>query len=62
MTEMHWAVFALRDIQNALDKENYDAAACHINEAIEAIIASDTPSSGGSPQQDERSKMFIRRV
>lgn len=41
MSDTHWAVFALRDIQNALDENRYDVASCHINDAIEAILARD---------------------
>jgi hypothetical protein len=40
-TKVNWAVFALRDISNALDKTRYDVAAHHIEDAIEAIIAQD---------------------
>lgn len=41
MTEKHWAVFALRDIKDALDNDRYDVATCHINDAIAAILARD---------------------
>jgi hypothetical protein len=39
MNDLHWAVFALRDIQNALDDEKYEIAAHHIDDAINAILA-----------------------
>lgn len=42
MTEKHWAIFALRDIQNALDGEKYEIASYHIKDAIEAILDTDT--------------------
>jgi hypothetical protein len=41
MNDKHWAIFALRDIQNALDREKYDVAAYHIDDAINAIISMD---------------------
>jgi hypothetical protein len=41
MNDKHWAIFALRDIQNALDREKYDVAAYHIDDAINAIVAMD---------------------
>ena len=41
MKDKHWAVFALRDIQNALDGDRYDVAVCHINDAVAAILARD---------------------
>ena len=41
MSDKHWAVFALRDIQNALDQDRYDVASCHIGDAIAAILARD---------------------
>lgn len=40
MTDNHWAVFALRDIKDALDEDHYTVASCHINDAIAAILAS----------------------
>ena len=39
MNDLHWAVFALRDIKNALDCEKYEIAAYHIDDAINAILA-----------------------
>jgi hypothetical protein len=39
MNDLHWAVFALRDIQNALEEEKYEIAAYHIDDAINAILA-----------------------
>ena len=39
MNDLHWAVFALRDIQNALEDEKYEIAAYHIDDAINAILA-----------------------
>ena len=48
MTDLHWAVFALQDIQSAIDPERYDVASSHINDAIAAIIAVD--------EQDSRNK------
>lgn len=41
MTNIHWAVFALRDIYKTLDTKRYDVAGHHINDAIHAIIAQD---------------------
>ena len=41
MKDKHWAVFALRDIKDALDAQRYDVACCHINDAIEALLARD---------------------
>ena len=53
MNDKHWAIFALRDIQNALDRSKYDIAVHHIDDAIHAIIAideetSNTEETGGS--------------
>ena len=45
MNEKHWAVFALRDIKNALDEKRYDVASCHIGDAIAAILARDAQDS-----------------
>ena len=47
MTDQHWAVFALRDIKNALDKDRYDVATCHIEDAIAAILARDDQDFDG---------------
>lgn len=45
--DKHWAVLVLKDIQDALDQDRYDAATYHINDAINAILASDAqPLSG----------------
>lgn len=41
MTDTHWAVFALQDLKKALDKNRYDVAIFHIDDAISAIIARD---------------------
>lgn len=41
MTKSHWAVFALRDIQNAIDKKRYEIAVHQIQDAIDTIIAID---------------------
>ena len=41
MSEKQWAIFALRDIQNALDKNKYEIAVHHLDDAINAIIAID---------------------
>lgn len=41
MTDKHWAIFALRDIQNAIDTDRYDVATFHIEDAIAAIEARD---------------------
>ncbi len=41
MSDKHWAIFALRDIKNALDNDRYDVASCHIKDAIAAILARD---------------------
>ncbi|MDW3222036.1 MAG: hypothetical protein R8G34_04000 [Paracoccaceae bacterium] len=41
MTNSHWAIFALRDIQNSLDTTRYDVANQHIEDAIHAIVARD---------------------
>lgn len=50
MTDNHWAVYALRDIQNALSREDYPNASSHIDDAIRAI---QTPSSDGAfPDMD----------
>ncbi|MGC3937136.1 hypothetical protein ACOTTU_04965 [Roseobacter sp. EG26] len=45
MTDVHWAVFALRDLNQALDQRRYDVASHHINDAIYAIIARDAQDS-----------------
>ncbi|MEM1074516.1 MAG: hypothetical protein AAF665_04905 [Pseudomonadota bacterium] len=41
MAENHWAIFALRDIKDALDRERYDVASYHIDDAIAAILSRD---------------------
>ena len=41
MSEVHWAVFALKDLQIALDTNRYDVASHHIEDAIAAILARD---------------------
>lgn len=41
MTDTHWAILALRDINSALDRKRYDVAAHHIDDAIFAILARD---------------------
>lgn len=48
MSDKHWAIFALRDIQNALDCEKYDIAAHHIDDAIHAIIAIDDEAANST--------------
>ena len=52
MNDKHWAIFALRDIQNALDREKYDIAAYHIDDAIHAIIAMDEQSASDGQNED----------
>ena len=52
MTGNHWAIFALRDIQNAMDKDRYEVASYHIEDAIEAILARD--------QQDDAHSLSIQ--
>ncbi|WP_299404561.1 hypothetical protein [uncultured Roseobacter sp.] len=44
MTDNHWAVFALRDIKKSLDRNRYDVACHHIDDAIHAIFARDAQS------------------
>ncbi|MFK7743971.1 MAG: hypothetical protein AB8B47_02865 [Roseobacter sp.] len=39
MQDLHWAVFALRDIKSALNEEQYEIAAHHISDAIAAILS-----------------------
>ncbi len=41
MTDTHWAILALRDINSALDRNRYDVASHHIDDAIFAIMARD---------------------
>ncbi|WP_299827394.1 hypothetical protein [uncultured Roseobacter sp.] len=41
MTDIHWAILALRDINCALDRKRYDVASHHIDDAIFAIMARD---------------------
>ena len=41
MSDQHWAIYALKDIRNALDDDRYDVAVCHIADAIDAILARD---------------------
>lgn len=41
MTNIHWAILALRDINCALDRNRYDVASHHIDDAIFAIMARD---------------------
>ena len=41
MTDIHWAILALRDINCALDRTRYDVASHHIDDAIFAIMARD---------------------
>ncbi len=53
MNDKHWAIFALRDIQNALDREKYDIAAYHIDDAIHAIIAMDEQSANEDQQEND---------
>ncbi|MEM1352766.1 MAG: hypothetical protein AAGF27_10500 [Pseudomonadota bacterium] len=62
MTDKHWAIFALNDIKNALDREKYESATYHISDAIEAILETDA----GDPvshcrAKDIRVARFIRR-
>ncbi|WP_253186801.1 hypothetical protein [Roseobacter denitrificans] len=47
MPSQHWAIFALRDIQTALDCDKYDVASCHIDDAIAAILAQDEQDATG---------------
>jgi len=59
MNDNHWAIFALRDIQNALDRSKYDIAVHHIDDAIHAIIAidqetMDVEETGGSDRLTRR--------
>ncbi|WP_299675124.1 hypothetical protein [uncultured Roseobacter sp.] len=42
MTDIHWAILALRDINCALDRTRYDVASHHIDDAIFAIMARDS--------------------
>ena len=51
MTNNHWAVYALRDIQNALTRENYPDASSHIDDAIKAIQTS--AGDGTLPDTDQ---------
>ncbi len=52
MSNNHWAVFALRDIQTALDCDKYDVASCHIDDAIAAILAQDEQDATGHHGDD----------
>ena len=47
MSNKHWAIFALRDIQTALDCDKYDVASCHIDDAIAAILSQDEQDAAG---------------
>ena len=47
MSDLHWAVHALRDIQSAIDSDRYDVAAFHIEDAIAAILARDDQDGQG---------------
>lgn len=51
MTDKHWAVFALRDIKAALNEQRYDVAACHISDAIDAILARDSQDTESNGSQ-----------
>lgn len=37
MTDNHWAIFALCDIRNALNSDEYEYAVEHIDQAISAM-------------------------
>ena len=43
MTEKHWAISVLTDIQNALDRDKHDVASHLISDAIDAILDSEDP-------------------
>ncbi len=63
MNTKHWAIFALRDIQNALDREKYDVAAYHIDDAIHAIAAMDEQAEGeGETSEEAIEKNRARRL
>ena len=53
MTDLHWAIFALRDIQNAIDAKRYEIACHHITDAIAAIIAVDEDGNGEKDAADQ---------
>ena len=63
MSELHWAVFALRDIRDSLDCERYDVAAHHIDDAIAALLARDEQSNdeeeSTSTRQADRGKIDV---
>ncbi|MBW4708811.1 hypothetical protein KX928_13560 [Roseobacter sp. YSTF-M11] len=54
MTDVHWAVFALRDLNQAIDQKRYDVASYHINDAIYAIIARDAQDT--APLHDTKTR------
>ncbi|MEP3512446.1 MAG: hypothetical protein ABJN38_11865 [Lentilitoribacter sp.] len=41
MKSKHWAIFALNDIREALDEQEYEIASGHIEDAINAILVRD---------------------
>ncbi|MCV3270935.1 hypothetical protein [Roseobacter sinensis] len=50
MTDIHWAILALRDINSALDRQRYDVASHHIDDAIFAIMARDAQDGASRPR------------
>lgn len=65
MTDLHWAIFALRDIKSALDCEKYEIAVFHIDDAINAIQALDADADaadGSALGTPADSKPFSQRL
>lgn len=55
MTDTHWAILALRDINCALDRNRYDVASHHIDDAIFAIMARDNQDIAKRAQKKSKS-------
>ncbi len=63
MTDKHWAVFALKDIKNALDADRYDVASYHIDDAIAAIMARDEQDGATqSPEPPQNEDCLRQRI
>ncbi|MEM9576813.1 MAG: hypothetical protein AAF999_07340 [Pseudomonadota bacterium] len=61
MTDKHWAVFALKDIKNALDADRYDVASFHIDDAIAAIVARDDQDGDTQIAESHKNQDCLRQ-
>lgn len=57
MTDIHWAILALRDINDALDQCRYDVASHHIDDAIFAIMARDAQDGVGADHDTRKDRV-----